>query len=63
MSLSLFSCEVNSTETAVNGEVRLNPGPDRGRLEYYYNGLWGSFCNEGWDETDAAVACRQLGYM
>ncbi len=50
-----------------NGDVQLldvdgQPGGIYGRLEIFTNGQWGTICATGFDENDAQVACRQLGF-
>ena len=41
-------------------DVRLVDGrtANDGRVQICYYGVWGSVCDDSWDERDAQVVCR-----
>ena len=54
-----------STAPCMNGDIRLIGGSSdsEGRIEICSHGYWGSVCHHHWDDSDARVACRQLGFQ
>ena len=44
--------------------MRLADGfsPSEGRVEICQNGVWSVVCGARWNNTDARVVCRQLGF-
>ena len=55
-----FSCWL----TADKFDIRLagDESAVRGRVEFYVKGEWGTVCADSFDQDDAEVVCRMLGY-
>ena len=47
-----------------NGTLRLvgSNSTTEGRVQVYIGDQWVRVCDDGWDNTEAGVVCRQLGF-
>ena len=45
-------------------DIRLVDGPSdaEGRVEIHYHDTWGTICDYSFDDRDAVVLCRMLGF-
>lgn len=50
------------TSNSSSHSIKLSRGNNafEGRLLVYFNGLWGTICDDGWDVRAATVVCREL---
>ena len=63
---NVYSCytDINFHTGCVADGIRLVGGtrPHEGRVEICKSNVWGTVCDDFWDNLDASVACRQLGF-
>ena len=62
----MFCMSDSVVEATDNGDLRLVDGLNytTGRVEIFIkrSNMWGTICDNNWDEDSARVVCRQLGF-
>ena len=55
---------IYSIAPCIPGQLRLvgSRFANEGRVEVCISNAWGTVCDDYWDNTDATVVCRELGY-
>ncbi|XP_038078847.1 deleted in malignant brain tumors 1 protein-like [Patiria miniata] len=54
-------CSLDHTANPAGTMVRLSED-SHGFVEFFHDGQWWRICGHEWDQNDASVVCRQLGY-
>ena len=58
----LFKCLFIFLSTAGTLELVNGTQPNSGRIELVRNGLRGTVCDDAWDDKDAKVVCKMMGF-
>ena len=53
----VLCCEMSYAVSLVGG-----PTSREGRLQVYYNDVWGTVCDDGFNDAAARVVCHSLGF-
>ena len=66
----MYDISINFIDVCILVEG-INPGtlrlvgsnsPNEGRVQVFIGGQWVRVCDDGWDDSEAGVVCRQLGF-
>ena len=54
-----FDGRTTPIRLVINGNII---SENKGTVEIFYNGMWGTVCGDYWSFTEAEVACHMLGF-